>query len=100
MDIYSRLIDIVGQDFVSNRQEELYIYSRDSGAQKPRKADYVVMPKTVEEVQKIVILANEEKIPITSMGGGLTLAGLAVPITEEDDVVQRKRALHRAKRSE
>lgn len=80
MDIYSRLIDIVGQDFVSNRQEELYIYSRDSGAQKPRKADYVVMPKTVEEVQKIVILANEEKIPITPMGGGLTLAGLAVPI--------------------
>ncbi len=80
MDIYSCLTDIVGQDFVSNRQEELYHYSRDSGAQKPRKADYVVLPKTVEEVQKIVILANKEKIPITPMGGGLTLSALAVPI--------------------
>jgi glycolate oxidase len=38
------------------------------------------MPKTVEEVQKIVILANEEKVPITPMGGGFTLSGLAVPI--------------------
>ena len=80
MDIYSRLTDIVGQDFVSNRQEELYHYSHDPGAQKPRKADYVVVPKTVEEVQKVVILANKEKIPITPMGGGLTLSALTVPI--------------------
>lgn len=80
MDIYSSLVNIVGEDSASNHEEELYIYSRDSGAQQPRKADYVVMPKTVEEVQQIVKLANEEKIPITPMGGGLTLDSLAVPI--------------------
>jgi glycolate oxidase len=80
MDIYSRLTDIVGEDFVSNRQEELYMYSRDMGAQQPRKVDYVVMPKTVEEVQKIVQLANKEKIPITPMGGGFTVSALAVPV--------------------
>jgi glycolate oxidase len=78
--ILSSLVDIVGEDYASNRPEELYIYSRDSGAQKPRQADYVVMPKTVEEVQKIIILANKEKIPITPMGGGLTLSALTVPI--------------------
>ena len=80
MDIYSCLIDIVGEDFASNRQEELYLYSRDPGAQHPRKVDYVVMPKTVEEVQKIVELANKEKIPITPMGGGFTLSALTVPV--------------------
>jgi len=80
MDIYSRLIDIVGDDFVSNRQEELYLYSRDMGAQQPRKADYIVMPKSVEEVQEIVRLANEKKIPITPMGGGFTLSALTVPV--------------------
>jgi FAD/FMN-containing dehydrogenase len=52
MDLSSSLINIVGEDRVSNSQEELFIYSRDSGAQHPRKVDYVVMPKTVDEVQK------------------------------------------------
>ncbi|MCK9232030.1 MAG: FAD-binding protein, partial [Syntrophales bacterium] len=80
MDVYGSLVEIVGEEFVSDQEEELYIYSRDSGAQEPRKADYVVAPKKVEEVQKIVLLANREKIPITPMGGGLTLSGLAVPI--------------------
>ena len=80
MDVYSYLTDVVGKDFLSNRQEELYMYSRDPGAQQPRKVDYVIMPKTVEEVQKIVKLANEERIPITPMGGGLTLSALTVPI--------------------
>ena len=78
--IYNSLVKIVGKDFVSNRQEELYMYSRDPGAQLPRKVDYVVMPKTVEEVQKIVLLANKEKVPITPMGGGFTLSALTVPI--------------------
>lgn len=79
-EILTSLVAIAGEDYVSNRPEELYIYSRDPGAQKPRKVDYVVMPKTVEEVQKIVMLANKEKIPITPMGGGLTLSALTVPI--------------------
>ena len=78
--IFSALASIVGEDYASNRPEELYLYSRDSGAREPRRADYVVMPKTVEEVQKIVLLANEEKISITPMGMGLTLSALTVPI--------------------
>lgn len=79
MDVYSSLADIVGQDRVSSREEELFIYSRDPGAQPPGKVDYVVIPKTVEEVQKVLILANKEKIPITPMGGGFTLSALVVP---------------------
>ncbi|GAH72826.1 unnamed protein product, partial [marine sediment metagenome] len=79
MDIYRSLINIVGEDRVSNSQEELFIYSRDPGAQHPRKVDYVVMPKTVEEVQKVIILANKEKIPITPLGAGFTLSALVVP---------------------
>jgi glycolate oxidase len=61
--IYNSLVDIIGEDFVSNREEELYMYSRDGGTSEPRKVDYVVMPRTVEEVQKIVKLANEKKSP-------------------------------------
>lgn len=79
MDIYSSLVDIVGTERVSNHAEELFIYSRDSGAQIPRSADYVVMPKTAEEVQSIINLANKEKIPVTPLGGGFTLSALVVP---------------------
>jgi FAD/FMN-containing dehydrogenase len=79
-DFLSQLAEIVGQDYVSNRPEELYLYSRDPGAQKPRRADYVVMPGTVAEVQQIVRLANREKVAITPMGAGLTLSALTVPL--------------------
>jgi glycolate oxidase len=79
-DFLSRLAEIVSQDYVSNRPEDLYLYSRDPGAQKPRRADYVVMPRTVDEVQQIVRLANQEKVPLTPMGAGLTLSALTVPL--------------------
>jgi FAD/FMN-containing dehydrogenase len=79
-ELLSQLAEIVGQDYVSNRPEELYIYSRDPGAQKPRRADYVVMPRTLAEVQQIVMLANQEKIALTPMGAGLTLSALTVPV--------------------
>ena len=79
-DILSRLAEIVGQDYVSDHTPDLYLYSRDPGAQKPRQTDYVVMPRTVDEVQRIVKLANQKKIPLTPMGGGLTLSALTVPV--------------------
>jgi len=78
-DIYQALIDIVGADHVSNRQEELYIYSWDLGTTEPHRPDWVVSPRTPEEIQKIIFLANVNKIPVIPLGGGLSLAGLAVP---------------------
>ncbi|MFW9822027.1 MAG: FAD-binding oxidoreductase [Candidatus Thorarchaeota archaeon] len=79
-DIISNLKVIVGNDFASNNAEDLFIYSQDPGASEPRPVDYVVMPSSVEEIQKIVKLANKEKIPLIPMGGGLTLSGLVIPI--------------------
>jgi FAD/FMN-containing dehydrogenase len=79
MDIHGSLVKIVGKERVSNSHEERFIYSRDPGAQHPRTVDYVVMPQTVEEVQKILLLANREGIPVTPMGGGFTLSALVVP---------------------
>ena len=79
MSVYDSLKDIVGEERVSNNPADLYLYSRDSGAQPPGKADYVVLPKTVEEVQKIVKLAGSRNIPITPLGGGFALSALVVP---------------------
>ena len=79
MDILGSLAKIVGDVNVSNTEEELFFYSRDSGAQIPREVDYVVMPRTVEQVRDIIVLANREKIPVTPMGGGFSLSALVVP---------------------
>jgi len=38
-----------------------------------------VMPKTTEEVQRIVKLANKEKIPVVPVGGSMSLSGLVIP---------------------
>jgi glycolate oxidase len=79
-DIRLSLAEIVGKDYVSNREEEIYFYARDPGLMPAHKPDYVVVPKTAEEIQKIVKLANKEKIPLVPMGAGMALTGLIIPL--------------------
>ena len=79
-EILRNLEEIVGKDFVSNKPEDLFIYSQDPGASEPRPVNFIVMPKTTEEVQEIMKLANKESIPLVPMGGGLTLSGLIIPV--------------------
>jgi glycolate oxidase len=77
--LYNSLANIVGRDFVSNQKEERYFYARDGGLMPAHEPDFVVMPKTTEEVQEIVKLANREKVPIVPKGSGLALTGLVIP---------------------
>jgi len=77
--IYNALTDIVGSGYVSKEPEELFFYSRDQGTSEPKIPDFVVMPRTTQEIQRIVLLANKEKLPIIPMGGSLTLSGLCIP---------------------
>lgn len=79
MSVYDALVDIVGSDRVSGSPVERYLYSRDSGAQPPGRADYVLLPKTVEEVRQVVRVANKENVPVTPLGAGMSLSGLVVP---------------------
>jgi len=74
---------IVGEDFVSDNEEELFFYSSDPSSEPPCKPEFVVMPKTAKEIQKIVKLANIERVPITPRAGGMTVAGLAIPCGED-----------------
>lgn len=49
----------------------------DPGTMPPVEPDAVVMPGNTQEVQKIIRLANELKVPVVPMGGGLVLSGLS-----------------------
>lgn len=77
--IYESLVKIVGKDYVSGEKEERYFYARDGGLMPPHEPDFVVLPRTTEEVQEIVKLANRERVPIVPKGAGLALTGLVIP---------------------
>jgi glycolate oxidase len=75
-DMIDRISQIVGPRFVSAEPEERYLYSMDQGTMPPMEPDAVVLPGNTEAVQKIMRLANEYRIPVVPMGGGLVLSGL------------------------
>ena len=78
--VIERLKAIVGDAYVSDAAEELFIYSRDQGVQDPHPPDWVVMPASTDEVVSIIELSRTGKIPVVPMGGGLVLSGLSVPL--------------------
>ena len=74
-----KIIDIVGKDFVFIDKQDMVVYESD-GTHDKGMPDFVVLPGTTEEVSKLVVLANEFKIPIIARGSGTGLSGGAVPI--------------------
>jgi len=78
MDVTAELRKIVGVR-LSVSPSELYCYSFDASQVKGT-PDYVIRPKNVDEVSRIVRLAYENDIPVTARGAGTGLAGGAVPV--------------------
>lgn len=78
--VYAALVEIVGEEYVSNRPEELFTYSKDLGTSEPKFPDYVAAPQSAEQVSRIVQMANRQKVAVVPLGGGMSLAGLALPL--------------------
>jgi FAD/FMN-containing dehydrogenase len=78
--VVEELAKIVGSDFVSTSQADLYIYSHDMTQAEASWPDIVALPKSLEEVQAIICLANKEKIPVTPYVAGGNIGGLAIPL--------------------
>lgn len=80
-EIYESLSKVVGKDYVSVEREDILPYTRDevSQALKIYDADFVVMPGSVEEVQEIIRLANEFKVPVYPYAFGVSISSAAVP---------------------
>ena len=80
MNIIEDLQEIV-QDYnqVSINESILEQHSKGLLYHTPHLPDVVVYPKSKEEVSKILIYANERKIPITPFGVGSSLEGQIIP---------------------
>jgi len=79
--ILALLNDAVGEENVSDRDAILIAYSRDNQWPfvPPHMPDYVVRPKTTEEVQNVLRIANRYRIPIIPMSSGINVRGLCIP---------------------
>jgi len=72
------LMDIVGQENFTDHLIDLVSYTYDASDHDHR-PEVAVWPNTAEQVSKILILANEQRFPVTARGAGTGLAGGAVP---------------------
>ena len=79
MELKERLSQIVGQEYVSDSPEDLEPYSRDYSLVPPAMPDYVVKPKTREEIQQIIQLANEVKMPVVPVSSAMHFYGATIP---------------------
>ena len=75
----TKLEDIVGKENMNNDPESLKGYSWDQSFVEPTMPQRVVFPQSVEQIQEIVIAANQEKIPIIPYSSGLNLHGATIP---------------------
>jgi FAD/FMN-containing dehydrogenase len=77
--IKKRLEAIVGKKYVLDDEATLDAYSKDMSLNQPRRPSLVVKPKSVEEVQKVVKLANKHLIPVIPVSSGIHLHGETIP---------------------
>jgi FAD/FMN-containing dehydrogenase len=85
-EIKKSLIEALGEWKVLSRKPDLIPYSTDSfirtvrvGEKSEYYPDFVVLPETTSEVQKVVFIAAKHRIPLIPKGGGSNLVGALAP---------------------
>lgn len=71
---------IVGREGVVQRREELLVYECDGLTSYRQRPDVVVLPRTTEEVAKVVQVCDRFDLPFVARGAGTGLSGGALPI--------------------
>ena len=74
-----KLKEIVGEKNASDNSVDLYAYSGDASVHQAM-PNAIVRPRTIEQVQKIMRYANNNKIPVIPRGAGSGTSGHSVPI--------------------
>ncbi|MHA1268966.1 MAG: FAD-binding oxidoreductase [Candidatus Helarchaeota archaeon] len=77
--IIKGLIEIVGENWISNDPAILVCYSRDQSLEISGSPDIVVLPKDTEEVSRVLRFANNNKVPVVPWSTGVNSAGGCIP---------------------
>ena len=74
-----RLIDLLGEDAVLHRPEDVIVYEYDYGLDRAA-PQAVAFPRNTAEVASVVRLARSLDLPIVARGAGTGISGGAVPV--------------------
>jgi len=66
----NNLTEVIGKEKVSNKQKVLDRYSHDNSFAPPMRPRLVVQPRNTDDVQKIVVWANQTKTPLVPVSSG------------------------------
>jgi FAD/FMN-containing dehydrogenase len=73
------LAEIVGAEYFSDDSKVLEAYASDFSLVAPGLATYLVKPKTTEQVQKVIQLANKNLLPVVPVSSQVHFTGAAIP---------------------
>jgi len=81
-DILHKLKEIVGDEHATDDIAICASYSRDQHWHfvPPKRPSIVVRPAEKEEVRRVLMLANAEKVPVVPLSTGINIRGLAIPV--------------------
>ncbi len=80
------MVEALGAERVLSSKSDLAPYTKDTyrirfEEEYAHFPDFVVLPETTAEVQRVVQIASENKVPIIPKGGGSNRTGMLVPLT-------------------
>ncbi|OGO14730.1 MAG: hypothetical protein A2Z02_02825, partial [Chloroflexi bacterium RBG_16_48_7] len=79
MSIRDKLIKAVGSENFSDKPQVLESFSKDFSVEPAGMPNYVVKANTVEQIQKVINFANENKLPVVPVSSGVHFYGAAIP---------------------
>jgi glycolate oxidase len=80
-EIVDALIGSVGKENVVSGDEELLVYECDAYTLERSLPQVVVLPRTTEEVARVVKICAQHKVPIIPRGAGTSLSGSVLAVT-------------------
>ncbi len=70
---------IVGEQYIFVDEETMHHYGHDETEKLLYLPEVVIKPRSVEEISAIMLICNEDRIPVTPRGAGTGLSGGALP---------------------
>ncbi len=77
--VKEKLSAAIGAEWVSDNPADLSSYGRDFTITSGERPNIVVMPESTEEVQQVIRIAYEHKIPVVPQTTGFNHGGLTIP---------------------
>jgi len=78
-EVHDKLVEALGAEWVSDDPAILTCYFRDFTARVGKWPNLVVLPSTTEEVQAVMRIAHEHRIPVVPYSTGFNHGGTALP---------------------